>query len=159
MLSRLHQMNVTYARKEDRLMLRVTTKNGEEYRLWLTRRYTALLLKILQKRMDQYGGAPTLASAQETRKMFKQGATEKKFEAEKSVNLPLGEEGILAFRINSDVTRNGTLALQLLPDKGEGVTLNLSKSLLYMFYNMISQGTAQAEWRLDAGVGAGQKLH
>jgi hypothetical protein len=109
--------------------------------------------------MDQHGGAPTLASSQETKRLFKQGATEKKFDAARSRSYPIGESGVLAYRINSDLARNGNLVLQLLPDKGEGVTLNLNKSLLFMFYNMITQGAAQAEWHLESGGGAGQKLH
>lgn len=151
MADQLHQINVSYVAAEDRLLLRVSTQRGNEYRLWLTRRFCSLLNGILQKQMEKFGGAPVLAASNQTRTLFKQGAMEKKFEAESSSNFPLGEAGILACRINSRVGEDGTLVLQLLPGTGEGVTLNLNQALLYMFYNLLVQGMEQAAWHLDAG--------
>ena len=141
-------MNISYVAAEDRLLLRVSTRSGDEYRIWLTRRFCSLLTGIVQKQMEKFGGAPVLAASNETRALFKQGAMEKKFENENSMNLPLGQAGILAHRINSRVGEDGTLALQLLPGSGEGVTLNLNQTLLYMFYNLLAQGMEQAEWHL-----------
>jgi hypothetical protein len=144
----LHQMNISYVATEDRLLLRASTRAGDEYRIWLTRRFCSLLTGIVQKQMEQFGGAPVLASSNQTRALFKHGAMEKKFEAENSSNFPLGESGILAHRINSRINEDGTLALQLLPGTGEGITLNLNQTLLYMFYNLLAQGMEQAEWHL-----------
>lgn len=140
-----------YVPAEDRLLLRASTRAGDEYRLWLTRRYSALLTAILQKQMEKFGGAPVLAASKEAKDLFKQGAMEKKYEAENSMNFPLGAAGILAHKINSRVGADGVLALQLLPASGEGVTLNLNQTLLYMFYNLLAQGVEQAEWHLGAG--------
>ncbi|MBI1732492.1 MAG: hypothetical protein HYR49_06950 [Gammaproteobacteria bacterium] len=151
MADSLHQLNVSYVAAEDRLLLRVSTLGGDEYRIWLTRRFCALLNGILQKQMEQFGGAPVLAASNEARQLFKHGAMEKKFEAGNSISFPLGESGILAHRINSRIGEDGVLALQILPGKGEGVTLNLNQTLLYMFYNLLAQGMEQAEWHLAAG--------
>lgn len=154
----LHQINIAYVPKEDRLLLRVSTRKGDEYRAWLTRRFAALLLKLLNKQMEQFGGAPSLASSQETRSMFKKGALNKRFDAERSVQFPLGEEGILAMRVNASTTKKGTLALQILPERGQqGITLNLSRTLLYLFYNVLTQGIDQADWQLQQEVS--RKLH
>ena len=49
MSDQLHQMNISHNGKEDRLLLRVSTGAGDECRLWLTRRYTGLLMGILNK--------------------------------------------------------------------------------------------------------------
>ena len=54
-------MNVSYAAREDRLLLRVSTSEDEEFRIWLTRRYTGLLLGVLNKEMDDRGGSPPAA--------------------------------------------------------------------------------------------------
>ena len=147
----LHQMNITYVAAEDRLLLRASTRGGNEYRVWLTRRFCSLLAELVQKQMEKFGGAPVLAASDEARQLFKQGAMEKKFEAENNTNFPLGQAGILALRINSRVSGDGTLALQLLPATGEGITLNLNQTLLYMFYNLLAQGMEQAEWHLGQG--------
>lgn len=154
----LHQLNVTYVAAEDRLLLRASTRAGDEYRLWLTRRYSGLLTAILQKQMEKFGGAPVLAASDAARDLFRQGAMEKKYEGGSSVNFPLGEGGILAVRINSRIGEDGVMQLQLLPAQGEGVTLSLNQTLLYMFYTLLTQGAEQAEWRLSPGL-AEAKLH
>ena len=159
MSDKLHQINIVHDGKEDRLLLRVSTGGGDEYRLWLTRRYTGLLLSILNKEMDNRGGAPTVASAEETTKMIKDGALEKKYENQTPKNFPLGEEGVLAFRINSRNTEEGNLVLELLPEKGKGITLNLSKPLLYMLHNILVQGATQANWALQTDATQSMNVH
>jgi hypothetical protein len=159
MTSRLHQINVAYAAKEDRLLLRVTTSTGGEYRIWLTRRFTSLLLNVLHQQMEQHGGAPTLAASGETRRLFREGALEKSFESGRSTEFPLGETGILAFRINVTRAVDGNVSLNILPESGQGVILNLNKTLLYLFYNVITQGIAQADWRLAPGDDYSRNLH
>jgi len=146
MNDKLHQINVTYHGKEDRLLLRVTTQKGDEYRIWLTRRFTGLLFSVLKTEMDKHGGIASVGTNQKTRQMFKAGAFEKKFEKEKTVNFPLGEQGFLAYGIKSSSTPKGDLLLELLPEKGAGVTMNLNKSLLYMLHNLLSQGLIKADW-------------
>ena len=146
MNDKLHQINVTYHGKEDRLLLRVTTQKGDEYRIWLTRRFTGLLFNVLNAQMDKYGGINSIRTNQQTKQMFKAGAFEKTFEKEKTVNFPLGEQGFLAYGIKSSSTPKGDLLLELLPEKGAGVTMNLNKSLLYMLHNLLSQGLIKADW-------------
>ena len=147
MNDKLHQLNVTYSSKEDRLLLRVTTHSGDEFRIWLTRRFTGLLFSILEKEMDKRGGINKLGTSDKTRQMFKAGAFEKKFEHEKTVNYPLGEQGFLAFGIKVSNAEEGNILLELLPEKGPGVTINLNSSLLYMMHNLLSQGVMKAEWQ------------
>ena len=149
MTDKLHQLNINYVPIEDRLMLRINTLSGDEFRIWLTRRFTDLLLNLLGKEIDKYGGIPTLASTTETKDMFKKGAMEKRYEEEKVINYPLGEAGILACKVKCNSTQEENLALELLPEDGKGITLNLNKTLLFMFYNLLSQGCAQSAWRIN----------
>lgn len=154
----LHQINVAYVAKEDRLLLRVSTRKGNEYRAWLTRKFSALLVNVLRKQMDQFGGAPSLAASQETKRMFHEGAMDKRFDAERSMDYPLGEDGILAVRVNASAAKKGNLSLQILPERGQrGITLNLSQTLLYLFYNVLTQGIDQADWQLQQDVS--RKVH
>lgn len=144
---KLHQINVTYSGKEDRLLLRVTTQAGDEYRIWLTRRFSGLLFRVLEKEMDKFGGPVSLGSQQKTRQMFKAGAFEKQFEPGETARFPLGEQGFLAFGIKTRNTGEDNLLLEILPEQGEGVTINLSPSLLYMLHNLLAQGMMKAEWQ------------
>ena len=159
MSDQLHQFNINYFPIEDRLMLRINTRAGDEFRVWLTRRFTELLLNLLNKEIDKYGGVPTLASTTETKNMFKQGAMEKKYEEENITNYPLGKKGFLAAKINFKNTTEGMLALEILPEKGKGITLNLNKTLLFMFYNLLLQGCSQSSWKMQDNSASGQKVH
>ena len=147
MSEQLHQMNISYNPKEDRLLLRVSSRGGEEFRLWLTRRYTGMLINILKQELAKFGGEPTLASSDETKNMIKAGAFQQGFD-EGSGRFPLGESGVLGFRINTGVSGEGVLRLELLPEQGQGISVNLNKTLLYMLHNLITQGIDQAGWNL-----------
>ena len=150
MSDQLHQINISYVPVEDRLMMRINTKQGIEYRVWLTRRFTGILTGLLTKEIDKHGGIPVLASTDQTRSLFKQGAMEKTYEA---VDLPLGQTGILAYKINYKSNPDASLALELLPEQGKGVNMSLNKSLLFLFYNWLTQACAHTEWKLpEAGV-------
>jgi hypothetical protein len=159
MTDQLHQLNINFVPVEDRLMLRINTLAGDEFRVWLTRRFTELLLNLINKEIDKYGGIPTLASTPETKKLFKQGAMEKKYEEENIKNYPLGETGYLASKINYKTNEEGVLTLEILPEKGKGITLNLNKSLLFMFYNLLTQGCAHSSWGLLGDNPTEQRLH
>ena len=159
MTDQLHQLNINYVPVEDRLMLRMNTKAGDEYRVWLTRKFSGLLLELLNKEIDKHGGVPTLASTPETKNLFKQGAMEKPYEEEKTSNYPLGESGFLACKINYKTSEQGVLALEILPEKGKGINLNLNKTLLFMFYNLLTQGCTQSGWNLTGDAPTEQNIH
>ena len=154
----LHQMNITYHPGEDRLLLRISSRTGDEYRLWLTRRYTGLLVNLLRQEMVKSGGEPALAASDETRNMIKGGAFRQTFD-DNSVSFPLGEKGVLGFRINSRISNEGILNLEMLPEAGQGVSLNLNKPLLYMLHNLLNQGIDQAGWNLLNPSGESTNVH
>lgn len=158
MTAKLHQMNISYVAKEDRLLMRISTNKTQEYRLWLTRRYSGLLSGVLSDEIDKHGGEHSLAASDETRKMFKQGALEKAYE-EDNVEFPLGKEGILAFRISAGLSEEGELQLEMAPEKGQGISLSLSKTLLYMFKNILQQGIDRAGWNMFNKNTASNKIH
>ena len=91
--------------------------------------------------------------------MLKKGALEKKYDNENVSNFPLGEQGVLAFRINTRNTDEGNLVLELLPEKGKGITLNLNKGLLYMLHNILTQGITQAGWNLQTESSPSNQVH
>ena len=129
-------------------MMRINTKQGDEFRIWLTRRFCGLLISLLIREIDKLGGIPALASTEQTRAMFKQGALEQRYEEEKVTDYPLGQDGILAYKINYKTATDAQVMLEILPENGRGVTLNLNKSLLFMFHNLLTQSCGQADWRL-----------
>jgi hypothetical protein len=159
MSDKLYQMNVSYQAVEDRLMLRINTLQGDEFRIWLTRRFTGLLMQLLAEHIRKSGGEPVVASAPETHMMLKQGALEKPYEEERVKEMPLGKTGILTSKMNYKITANSILVLEILPEQGQGITLNMNKSLIFMFYNLLMQGCSNSMWRLSLQVDAAEKIH
>jgi hypothetical protein len=147
MTNQLHQLNIMYSNKEDRLLLRASTQDREEYRIWLTRRYTRLLFDVLSKEMTKKGGIASISSNGQTTQMFKEGVFEKQFD-DSSVDFPLGEVGILAYSIKSETNSDGNLMLEVHSEDGKGITINLNNSLIYLFYSLLTQGINQANWQL-----------
>lgn len=152
MTGSLKQMNISYRPEEDRLLLRVSTSSNSEFRVWLTRRFTALLLKVLGEQMDKEGGAAKVASNPSIRDQLRQGAFDQPYEEQPKTSYPLGENGILAYRINAGEAE-GNMKLQLLPEDGQGLNLSLDKPMLYMLHSLLEQGLSGADWNLrDQGL-------
>lgn len=145
----IQQLNLNYLPKEDRLLLKVNNSADAEFRIWLTRRYTILLLKVLTDKMDTFGGVDAIAVSEEAQKEIKSGAFEKKYSAPKEINYPLGEEGVLAYQIKTTALKNNSVNLQFLPEKGKGLNFNLDKKLLFMLHKLLLQGIRGANWEIS----------
>lgn len=148
MSDKLHQINAQYSSKEDRILIRTSTVKGNEYLIWLTRRYTQLLLSVLDKEIENRGGTTELGTKQETKKLYNAGVFNKPYTEEKPKTHPLGEEGILAFEIKTGKDANDNFVLELRSDKKQGITLNLNDTMLYMFYSLLMQSVERSEWRI-----------
>jgi len=146
--NQLHQINMQYSSKEDRILLRTSTKNNDEYLIWLTRRYAKLLVNIFDTEIEKRGGTTTLSSQKETKKFFKDGAFEKPYVEETAKTHPLGDDGVLAFGIKTGNDEQGNFVLIIQSESGQGITYNLNDSLLYMFYSLLMQSIDRAEWKL-----------
>jgi hypothetical protein len=158
-MSALQQINITYMPEQDRLLLRTGTSDGHEYRLWLTRRYAALLTQVLQEHIDKSGGVHQLASDPQTTGHLRQGALDQAWDEGRNL-FPLGPEGVLGYAIKVQRRESGSIALQLLPREGPGLNLNLDCSLLYLMYTLLEQATLQADWRLPGtATGLSVSLH
>ena len=43
----INQIQIAYSPEEDRILFRVNSMDRKEFRFWLTRRFTVLLVKVL----------------------------------------------------------------------------------------------------------------
>lgn len=179
-MSSLQQLNVRFEALDDRLVLSVRTNDDSEYSLWLTRRFTKLLLNLLESVVSEGAGsgvpagggdeavsadssdagrAPDLESAreapaQEAVKAFERESALAKvdFSTEyqaTAVNHPLGEEPLLASRIDYRSLENDTLSLTLGVSEAQGVNLVLDRDLQYAVIKLLTDGAVTAEWNLD----------
>jgi hypothetical protein len=147
MSNALQQVNIIYVPEQDRLLLRISAGDAE-FRVWLTRRYSALLLQAFVDQIEREGGYQELASRQDTLARLRGGALDQPYEPGPRTSYPLTEQGILGYRININKDAAGATQLQLLPEQGQGVNINLDKSMLYMLYNVLEQALVQTDWNL-----------
>lgn len=159
MSDKLHQINVQYSHVEDRILLRASTENDDEYLIWLTRRFTRMLLGMLGHEIKKRGGATTPGAQKETKRLFSEGAFEQPYAENAPKKRPLGA-GLLACSIKTTAAGDGNLILEIQSEAGQGIVFNLNNTLLYMFYSLLMQGVTQTEWQLDPfPEGSRKQLH
>ena len=145
----IRQLNGTYVPAEDRIVLRVSTDAGEEFRFWLTRPVTARLLAsirtlaartIAQKFPPQVAQTVTefeqQAVAQQTKldDQFVPGAT-----------FPLGEAPALVVKLALAPADNG-VSLDLGLPNGANVNLRFTQQLSQQVGVLLDRLQQNANW-------------
>ena len=150
---RLHQLKLDYIPEQDRLLLRVSTHNQLEVRLWLTRR----ALRLLWPRLVQMvSSSPEIAlqSNPEARNALvgmqhEQALSRANFSKsfdEVPREMPLGAEPLLVVNIRTTKDSAGRQVLGLLPQRGQGINLTLDNTLLHSFCKLLQDVVAKSEW-------------
>ncbi len=163
MAPQLRQMNISYVEREDRLWLRISNSDDQEYRIWCTRRFARLLLDLFEHEFQDevVAAAPV---PQEARKevaqmqhaqTVKEEAFQKPYDAVPT-EYPLGEEGLLATALKYSKNNKGVMSLCLSGGKGKGkgegegeskaMTIKLNPNLQHQFYELLRRATEKAEW-------------
>lgn len=157
----IHQFNVSYNDRQDRLLLRVSTQSGEEYRFWLTRRLTLRLMPALQETVARLEASQPQMVANDAasrqiltdlkRDSFLQNADFETPYADQARLLPLGESPMLVSDV--EFRFHGSLVQLTLQDKGtaaaqlQSCQLNLPASLLHGLIHLMQQAATKAEWQ------------
>ena len=153
---RLHQLKVDFVPEQDRLLLRVSTNDRLELRLWLTRRALRLLwpllLQIARSSPEVAAQANPLARDALVELQREQALRQANFVdpfEEAPRELPLGAEPLLVARIRTGRDDTGNAVLALLPHAGQGVHLTLDKLLLHSLCKLLQDAVAQSDWDLE----------
>jgi len=152
---RLHQIKIEFVAEQDRLLMSVSTDDGKEVLLYLTRRCVKTLWPVL---LELARSSPDVAvqSSPEARAALlefqhEQAVREADFSqpyGETPRERPLGSEPILAARIQTRKEANGNHVLSLLPLQGTGVHVTLDERLLHSFCRLLQNAVARSEWDL-----------
>jgi hypothetical protein len=148
----IKQLNASYVRTEDRILLRVTTEAREEFRFWLTRPVagdllTALRVTTMRPLVQKFKPriAQTIA-AFEQEAVHSQTRLDDKFVP--GDTLPLGEAPRLIVKL--EVTEKADdLQLQLTLANGPGITLRLTGQLAQQFGMLVASAQKRASWGLS----------
>lgn len=156
MSGQIEQVNVSYSRDEDRILLRIHSSENAEYRVWMTRRYTQLLFQAIEKILDiQPADLPAESASRKAQAAFDHdnATSQADFETpynDEAAQYPLGEDGILGYRITVD--QKPAPMLHLLPKAGAGISLPAQRTLMHNLYHLLRQAAANANWGLQTGL-------
>jgi hypothetical protein len=160
----IHQMQFNYSPFEDRLLFRFNTTAAEEFRLWLTRRYTKLIWPVL---LDILASFETLAPNQlirETLMSFQHETVMARadfatpYQGSEQLRRPLGAEPVLLARFSVRPSANNIPILCLHPENGKGVELAMNPTLLHSFCGLLIHAVKHSGWDLSLELGARQPL-
>ena len=147
----LHQINIQYDLAEDRLLLRISTRDRQEYRLWLTRRFTALwwpaLFEVLghNETVRQQSGPEAQKAVLEFQHQTALQGTDfrQRFEADA---LAPAMAPLLVNKVQ--MRRDGEAHYQLLlsPQEGPGLEVRLPDKIMHALAGLLAEGVKQANW-------------
>lgn len=157
---RLEQFNASYDAQQDRILLRIRTSDGAEYRFWITRRYLSLLWPMLMKMADGFSGRKsadplTRSTLAELAHGDAVGQADFASQYQEGSLFPLGEDPVLLARITLRPSAGSTQTLVLLPQEGHGINLGLYEKLVHILARLLQQAATAAEWTLKLEVTPG----
>ena len=152
----LHQIQIQFAPREDRILLRIKTTDKSEFRFWMTRRYVKLLWPVVVKMLEadqqiqlqENQAAKSAVLSFQHEKALQKGDFSTQF-SEDSSNLPLGETPILLAKIQLKRRNDGGNLLCMHPEKGEGIDLGLNEVLLHSFSKLLADAVSVSAWDID----------
>jgi hypothetical protein len=163
----IHQMSVTYLPEQDRILMRINTTDGEEMRMWLTRRLMVGLWPLLSKLLTEHllklesAGASLAGANPELKKMLADFRKEEFLQhadfdtpyKEAQQRLPLGEEPLLVTDVDATPLANGPLRLNFneRPPSGDAkprsFQMEMQPKLMQGLMHLLDQALLQSQWR------------
>ena len=165
---RIHQLSFSHDREQDRILVRINSTEGDEFRLWLTRRLAIQLLPLLDKVLAEQlakSGAPgvshLIGADEDTKRMMTEfQSTDAIKDADFSTpydsaarNLPLGADPLLVTEVSFKPLRPELLEVLFVEgikrapgQEPRQLRLNLDMKLSHSFGHMLRGCLAKAQW-------------
>jgi hypothetical protein len=161
----IHQLSVRYLEAQDRILVRVNTREGTEMRLWLTRRLTLVLWPTLNRavvehtaRQDDLGGMlrdevskKILADFQREAVLQEADFATPYQDAALPTSWPLGTEPLLVTEVHITPEANGPLKIafnEQLPDQdnARGFQVELAPPLVHGLVQLLESALHLSAW-------------
>ena len=154
---KLHQLKIDFNAEHDRLLMLVSTSEGSEVRMWLTRRYVKLLWPLLVKQAEEASPRIKVQPNAEARKALLglehqkavQRADFSKPFQQATRTTPLGAEPLLLARIQTGNDPKGLPVVSLHPATGQGITLTLDEVLLHSVCKLLQAAVSKSDWDMQ----------
>jgi len=154
MTDAISQIQAAYEPLEDRILLNITTQNQHVYSVWLTRRYTKLLIPALQGKHPRTGR--NLLSENALGLMHQSLSSEElsssvfsDYQLPEQAEYPLGEEAIVLAKIGFTDLSTEQPMIDLNPEQGDGFSLPYEAHVLKLLLNVLSKALQRANWDVE----------
>lgn len=160
----IHQIQMAYDQRQDRILLRLSTRERTEFRFWLTRRFVKRLWGLLLKMLEQDESFRSLSDearrallGMQHETFVEEGDFSKAYD-DATREMPLGPEPVLLATAKGKVDAKGNQTLSLHPAAGQGIDLGLNSKLLHMVVKLLRDAVSRSDWdiRITLLSGAGQ---
>lgn len=153
----LRQMNLAYDRQQDRLLLRLSTSDDTEYRMWLTRRMVLGMwpgmVQLVQStpaaRQTVHPEAKRAVVEFQREHALRETEFGAPYEADK-LSPAIPGEPILVWGIQLRPAPDGNgHDLNFLPKDGAGVHVRLQDQMLHAFVKLLQDVMRSADWGIE----------
>jgi hypothetical protein len=160
----IHQIQMLYDKQQDRILLRVSTRDEAEFRFWLTRRFVKRLWGLLLKMLEQDEAFRSL-SLEARRALL--GMQHETFVGEGDFSqayesgarqLPFGPEPVLLTTARGKIGAQGAQILSLHPTQGQGIDIALKSKLLHLIVKLLSDAVSRSDWDIKITLMSGAEL-
>jgi hypothetical protein len=165
MTMQIHQMSVTYLPEQDRILMRINTTEGEEMRMWLTRRLMVGLWPLLSKLLTEHllklesAGASLAGANPELKKMLAEFRKEEFLQHAdfdtpyQEGEQPQAEEPLLVTDVDATPMASGPLRLNFNERPPNGASkprsyqMEMQPKLMQGLMHLLDQALLQSQWR------------
>ena len=161
----IHQLQLSYSDKQDRLVFRFNTTEKEEVSFYFTRRYVMTLwpalVQLLELTTDDQSPtqqstadmpAPSTSLSKRVQLDFEhtQAITDTDYvkSYKQAETLPLGEQPALIIKSRLKLVANKLIEIEFISIDDLSVKVSFTKAMLHNFCNMLVQVEAKTDWQL-----------
>ena len=155
-MAQLDQIQIAYVAAEDRLLLRMSTQDNEEFRFWLTRRFVKALRPKLGQTLSQQPSIQVHANPEAKRELLnfehEQAVRASDFKTpykQEQKSLPLGAQTVVLTRFQLRPETDNRVVLTVGPEQGNGIDLALNPHLVHSLIALLDNAIKTADWDLS----------
>jgi hypothetical protein len=163
-MAQLDQIQISFVAAEDRLLLRMSTQSGEEFRFWLTRRFVKALRPGLSQTLSHQPRIQVQANTEAKQELLnfqhQQAVQASDFKTpykNELKSLPLGEQPVTLTRFQVRPQPEGRVILTVGPEQGNGIDLALNPHLVHSLIALLNNALDRADWGLVDTTTAGDE--
>lgn len=152
----INQVNISYQSAEDRLLMRINTRDAAEIRLWLTRAVVARMLTGLSQSEEQLMGHEARTTANpllhlaieqfDREASMTENYVTTQFTATAS-RYPLGQQPLLVVRLDAK-TKADHVSFSFSLSSNQVITLNLTSAMVASITRLLHEALKNVDWNL-----------